>query len=92
MLRVAGAPSAGGATPIEYSKLVESEIGVDQRVVGELARTVTKAVYAPHGVDDAIAVRSEQLEQQIDELCQPMIPASTRFLARLDPRVARATG
>lgn len=92
VLRVAGASGTAGTTPIEYSKLVEREIGVDQRVVGELARTVTRAVYAPDGVDDSSAVRSEQLEQQIDEICQRMIPTSTRVLARIDPRVARATG
>jgi hypothetical protein len=92
VLRIAGAPGAGGATPLEYSRLVESEIGVDSRVVGELARTVTRAVYAPLAVDDALADRSEQLEQQIDRLCQPLIPWTTRVLARLDPRVARATG
>ena len=71
---------------------MERETGIDQRVVGELARTVTRAVYAPDGVDEAAAKRSEQLEQQIDEICQPMIPLSTRILARLDPRIARATG
>ena len=92
VLRVAGAPATGGTTPIEYSRLVERETGIDQRVVGELARTVTRAVYAPDGVDEAAARRSEQLEQQIDEICQPMIPLSTRILARLDPRIARATG
>jgi hypothetical protein len=43
-------------------------------------------------VDDDAARRSEQLEQQIDTICQPLIPVTTRILAHLDPRVARATG
>ncbi|MFT3854869.1 MAG: DUF3488 and transglutaminase-like domain-containing protein [Ilumatobacteraceae bacterium] len=92
VLRVAGAPGAAGTTPMEYSRIVETEIGLDPRIVGELARNVTRAVYAPGGVDDMVAARSEQLEHQIDELCQPMIPWTTRVLARIDPRVARATG
>ncbi len=92
VMRYAGAPAPGGATPLEYTTAVEIETGINSRVVGELARSVTRAVYSPHGVDDAAAVRSEQLERQIDEICQPLIPWGTRLLARLDPRTARATG
>ncbi len=92
VLRLVGAPAPGGATPLEYSRLVEQTTGVDRHMVGELARTVTLAVYSPSGVDEDAAVRSEQLEQQIDEICQPRMSLSMRVLARIDPRVARQTG
>ncbi|MEO5898882.1 MAG: DUF3488 and transglutaminase-like domain-containing protein [Ilumatobacteraceae bacterium] len=92
VLRLVGAPATGGATPIEYSRVVEEQVGLGWHVFNELARTVTLAVYAPTGVDESTAQRSEMLELQIDEICQPRIPVPTRILARLDPRVARQTG
>jgi transglutaminase-like putative cysteine protease len=90
-MRLAGAPAIGGATPIEYSREVEHSIGIDLFLVGELARTVTRAVYAPDGIDAEAAKQSELLEYQISELCQTRIPLSTRVLARIDPRIARQT-
>ena len=64
-----------------------------QRVVGELARTVTRAGLRPAGVDDAAGrCAASSSSSRSTELCQPMIPWTTRVLARLDPRLARATG
>ncbi|MCU1504266.1 MAG: hypothetical protein JWM12_3620, partial [Ilumatobacteraceae bacterium] len=92
VLRLVGAPAPGGTTPLEYSRLVERATGVDRYVVDELAQTVTYATYSPTAVNESTAERSEQLEHEIDEVCQPRIPLSMRILARLDPRVARQTG
>jgi len=77
VLRLVGAPAAGGTTPIEYSRIVEEQVGIGWHVFNELARTVTLAVYAPTGVDESTAQRSEMLEQQIDEICQPRFPVPT---------------
>ncbi len=88
-LRLAGAPPLAGATPLEYANTAESATGIDHRLLGEVARLVTKAVYSPVDIDDTTARRCEHLRGEIDELCRERQPIATRVLARLDPRVAR---
>ncbi|CAN0469328.1 unnamed protein product, partial [Phaeothamnion confervicola] len=45
-VRLAGAPAVAGATPTEYARDVELATGVDRRMIGEIARHVTRAVYS----------------------------------------------
>jgi hypothetical protein len=91
VMRLAGAPVVGGATPMEYARTAQASTGVDVHLLGELAHAVTRAIYSPIGVDETAAARSEQLEHQIGEICHTRIPLTTRILSRLDPRVARQT-
>ncbi len=88
-VRLAGAPAVAGATPVEYARDVELATGVDRRMIGEIARHVTRVVYSARPVDETAARRCEQLQQEIDELVRERIPWTTRLMSRIDPRIAR---
>ncbi len=88
-LQLAGAPAPGGATPLEYARTVERELGVDARSLTELARFVTRAVYAPAGVGEPAALRAAVLRTHLDEAARQLMPWHARLWARLDPRLAR---
>lgn len=88
-LTLAGAPPAPGATPLEYARKVERELGVDHRSVTELARFVTRAIYSPAGVGEPAALRAAVLHTQLDEASATLMPWTTRLAARFDPRLVR---
>jgi transglutaminase-like putative cysteine protease len=86
-LSMAGAPPMSGATPLEYADVAELATGVDHRTLRELAVQVTRAVYAPAGVDDVVATRCETLESEVDAMCRTRTPLSLRLRAMVDPRM-----
>jgi hypothetical protein len=63
-------------------------------MLDELAQRVTVAVYAPSEVTEADATRCETIERDIDALCRPRTPWSTRWRELVDPRwmMRRFTG
>jgi transglutaminase-like putative cysteine protease len=88
-LQLAGAPPPGGATPVEYAVEVEREMGVDHRSILELARFVTRAIYAPDGVGEPAALRAAVLRTHLDQSSRERMPWYTRLLTRVDPRLVR---
>ena len=88
-LQLAGAPAPGGATPVEYATRVEREIPVDHRSLVELARFVTRAIYAPGGVGEPAALRAAVLRTHLDHNARELMPWYRRAWARLDPRLVR---
>jgi transglutaminase-like putative cysteine protease len=88
-LELAGAPFANGATPIEYALNIERELPIDHRALSELARFVTRAVYAPTGVTEPVAMRASVLQVQLQRSATDLMPWYTRALCRIDPRLAR---
>ena len=92
MLRLAGSPTVGGATPLEYAGLAAARTGVDAQIVRELARAVTRSAYSPTAADDRVADRSEQLTAQISDMCRARLPLTTRAMAHVDPRLALTVG
>lgn len=87
-LFLAGAPPQAGATPVEYARRVPDVTGVDVHTIGEMARNVTRAIYSPRGVDETIARRCEQLQEEIDATCREHTPWTVRLMAHFDPRLA----
>lgn len=85
----AGASSPRGATPLEYARRVEHELGIDGRPITELARFVTRAVYAPSGVAEPTALRAAVLRTQVIEATDEVMPRWRRWRCRLDPRAVR---
>lgn len=88
-LVIAGAPPPGGATPLEYARLVERELGIDGRPVAELGRFVTRAVYSPNGVAEPTAMRAAVLRTQIVEASDERLRWTQRLWSRIDPRLIR---
>jgi hypothetical protein len=88
-LQLAGAPPQGAATPLEYARVVERETGIDGRSLTELARFVTRAVYAPDGVREPAALRAAVLRTHLDETATELMPWPMRLWSRIDPRLAR---
>jgi hypothetical protein len=88
-LVLAGAPPVAGATPLEYADAAEVATGVDHRTLRELAVQVTRAVYAPAGVDDVVASRCETLEAEVDAMCRTRTPLMVRVQCLVDPRLMR---
>jgi len=88
-LQLAGAPPQGAATPLEYARVVEREIGIDGRSLTELARFVTRAVYAPDGVREPAALRAAVLRTHLDETATELMVWPMRLWSRIDPRLAR---
>ena len=88
-LVLAGAPPVAGATPLEYADAAEVATGVDHRTLRELAVQVTRAVYAPAGVDDVVASRCETLEAEVDAMCRTRTPLAVRMQCLVDPRLMR---
>ena len=88
-LQLAGAPAQGGATPVEYAARVERELAVDHRSLLELARFVTRAIYAPAGVGEPAALRAAVLRTHLDQTARGLMPWYRRILTRLDPRLVR---
>jgi transglutaminase-like putative cysteine protease len=88
-LVLAGAPPVAGATPLEYADTAEVATGVDHRTLRELAVQVTRAVYAPVGVDDVVATRCETLEAEVDAMCRTRTPLIVRLRCMVDPRLMR---
>lgn len=90
-MRRAGAPPIGGATPLQYSVTVERETGLDARMVAELARHVTRAVYSTQDIDDATARRCEQLHVDLVDYCRSRMTWWQRLISRFDPKLAAGT-
>lgn len=88
-LQLAGAPSPAGATPVEYANRVEHALPVDHRSLMELARFVTRAIYAPGGVGEPAALRAAVLRTHLDQTARELMPWYRRIWARLDPRLVR---
>ena len=88
-LQLAGAPPPGGATPIEYARRVEHDLAVDHRSLVELARFVTRAIYAPSGVGEPAALRAAVLQNHLDTTSRELMPWYVRLWSRLDPRLVR---
>jgi transglutaminase-like putative cysteine protease len=88
-LTMAGAPPVAGATPLEYADTAEVATGVDHRTLRELAVQVTRAVYAPAGVDYFVATRCETLEAEVDAMCRTRTPMMMRARSMVDPRLIR---
>jgi len=88
-LQLAGAPSPAGCTPLEYARTIEQEMAVDVRSLTELARFVTRAVYAPEGVGEPAALRAAVLRTHLDEAARGIMPWHARLWARIDPRLVR---
>lgn len=88
-LQLAGGPSPMGCTPLEYARTVEREMPVDVRSLTELARFVTRAVYAPQGVGEPAALRAAVLRTHLDETARELMPWHARLWARIDPRLVR---
>jgi transglutaminase-like putative cysteine protease len=88
-LALAGAPGVSGSTPLEYADVAELATGVDHRTLRELAVQVTRAIYAPAGVDDVVATRCETLEAEVDAMCRTRTPLKLRLRAMIDPRMMR---
>jgi transglutaminase-like putative cysteine protease len=88
-LRLAGAPSPDGATPIEYAAKVEKQVPVDYRSLLELARFVTRAIYSPAGVGEPAALRAAVLRTHLDQSTRELMPWYSRMQSRLDPRLVR---
>lgn len=88
-LQLAGAPPPGGATPVEYADRVERELPVDHRALVELARFVTRAIYAPGGVGEPAALRAAVLRTHLDHSARELMPWYKRVWSRLDPRLVR---
>lgn len=87
-LQLVGSPPVRGATPLEYARVAEAATGVDHRTIAEIARCVTRVVYAPDTVGEAMAVRCEQLRDEIGERCHERLGLRMLLLSRLDPRIA----
>jgi hypothetical protein len=64
-------------------------MAVDVRSLNELARFVTRAVYAPQGVGEPAALRAAVLRTHLDEAARGLMPWHARLWARIDPRLAR---
>jgi len=88
-LQLAGAPPPSGATPMEYAHAVEHRLPVDYRSLLELARFVTRAIYAPSGVGEPAALRAAVLQTQLERVARDITPWRTRLITRLDPRLVR---
>lgn len=88
-LVIAGAPPPGGATPLEYARLVERELGIDGRPIAELGRFVTRAVYSPAEVAEPTAMRAAVLRTQIVEASDERLGWAQRLWCRIDPRLIR---
>ncbi len=88
-LMLAGAPPPLGTTPLEYAGTVESRLAVDYRSLVELARFVTRAVYAPNGVGAPAALRAQVLQTHLQQSSRDITPWTTRLRLRLDPRLVR---
>lgn len=88
-LQLAGAPPPGGATPVEYARRVERDLAVDHRSLLELARFVTRAIYAPDGVGEPAALRAAVLRTHLDRAARELMPWYRRVWARVDPRLVR---
>mgnify|MGYP001225348712 CR=1 FL=1 len=88
-LQLAGAPPPGGATPIEYARQLEREMAVDHRSLIELARFVTRAIYAPDGVGEPAALRAAVLRTHLDTAARDLMPWYARLWSRIDPRLVR---
>lgn len=88
-LVLAGASPPGGATPIEYARRVELELGIDGRPVAELGRFVMRAVYAPAGVAEPTAMRAAVLRTRIVESTDELLGWQQRLWCRVDPRRTR---
>lgn len=88
-LQLAGAPPPGGATPVEYANRVEHQLPVDHRSLMELARFVTRAIYAPGGVGEPAALRAAVLRTHLDQAARELMPWYKRLWARVDPRLVR---
>lgn len=89
VLRLAGAPPLAGSTPVEYAHRVEAEMAVDHRSMLELARFVTRAIYAPEGVGEPAALRAAVLHTYIDGAVRDLMPWYRRAWTRIDPRIVR---
>lgn len=88
-LQLAGAPPMAGATPIEYATIVDREMNIDHRSMMELARFVTRAIYAPTGVGEPAALRAAVLRTHLDASARELMSWPARVLSRLDPRLVR---
>lgn len=88
-LQLAGASPPGGATPVEYARRVERDLAVDHRSLLELARFVTRAIYAPDGVGEPAALRAAVLRTHLDRTARELMPWYRRIWARVDPRLVR---
>jgi transglutaminase-like putative cysteine protease len=88
-LMIAGAPSPGGSTPLEYARLVERELGIDGRPLAELGRFVSRAVYSPAAVAEPTAMRAAVLRTQIVEASDERLGWGLRLWCRVDPRLIR---
>ena len=88
-LRLAGVPAPVGATPLEFARSVGDHVAVDQRSLTELARFVTRAVYAPTGVGEPTAMRAAVLRQALDQSASELMPWHVRLWSRFDPRLTR---
>jgi transglutaminase-like putative cysteine protease len=82
----AGAPAVGGATPTEWARRVERQLGLDGRAIRELARTVTTASYSPRGVDEAAATRTEVLAAELMAIAGTHRTPWGRFVDRITLR------
>jgi hypothetical protein len=88
-LYFAGAPVVGGETPLEYAAVAERATGADHRALREMAVHVTRAVYAPRGIDEQTAARCELLASEVAAVCRERTPTKVRVQALFDPRLMR---
>lgn len=88
-LQLAGAPEPIGASPIEFAHLIEQRMPIDHRSLNELARFVTRAIYAPAGVGEPVALRAAVLRTHLDQTAMQITPWRTRIMMRIDPRLVR---
>ncbi|MFM2077194.1 MAG: hypothetical protein RJA49_1084, partial [Actinomycetota bacterium] len=88
-LSMAGAPPIAGSTPLEYALTVEESVGVSHHTIRELAVQVTRAVYSPATFGEALAVRCETLEAEVNARCRSITPWSLRLRGLVDPRLMR---
>jgi transglutaminase-like putative cysteine protease len=89
VLATAGASPPAGDTPIEYARRVPHDLAFDHRALDELARLVTRAVYAPAGVGEPAALRAGVLRTQVSSSVAEVMPWRRRVVARLDPFAQR---
>ena len=88
-LSFAGAPALSGETPLEYADTAERATGADHRALREMAVHVTRAVYAPHDIDEPTATRCELLAGEVAAVCRERTPTQVRVRALVDPRLMR---
>jgi len=88
-LLLAGAPTPGGSTPLEYATVAERSTGIDHHVLREMATHVTRAVYSQGSITEQAAVRCETLSREVGDVCRDRTPIVLRLKALVDPRLMR---